>query len=455
MRTIKHSLLTDLFKAIDLMIISGSLVLTLPYVDTSLRTFMFLSITLMIGHITLKNTGVYIQKRFRSFELDIKSCFISTLSMLAFIILYIAIFKLSYLTVKAVAYFGVSCFVLLLINRILSTLILKSLYRSGKDVRVVYIARTNHRAIALSEELPKLGYKVKGFIDTTWRNGHSSIPLITDYIKAFREEQIDEVIICLPLKTEYAFIESIIRAAEEQGILIRLSTDLFSLNLARLKVEYIEGHPYLTLVTGNMYNQKVLLKSIIDFTLALIGLIITSPLFLVIAVLIKLTSKGPVFFTQDRVGLNKKIYKLYKFRTMVPNAEKRLKEIEHLNERKGEPAFKIRNDPRVTPVGKFLRKFSLDELPQLINVLKGDMSLVGPRPLPIRDYLLFEKDCHRRRFSVKPGITCLWQTSGRNNIPFEKWMELDNYYIDNWSLWLDFKILLKTIPAVLFAKGAS
>ena len=170
--------------------------------------------------------------------------------------------------------------------------------------------------------------------------------------------------------------------------------------------------------------------------------------------LIKLTSPGPVLFVQERVGLGKRSFRLYKFRTMMQGAEKKLAELEHLNEMSG-PVFKIKNDPRITKIGHFLRKTSIDELPQLINVLKGDMSLVGPRPLPVRDYNGFEQDWQRRRFSVRPGITCLWQVNGRSNVSFDKWMKLDMEYIDNWSLLLDFKILILTIPAVFRGSGAA
>jgi lipopolysaccharide/colanic/teichoic acid biosynthesis glycosyltransferase len=186
-----------------------------------------------------------------------------------------------------------------------------------------------------------------------------------------------------------------------------------------------------------------------------LGLLIAlAPVFLVVTVLIKLTSEGPILFRQERVGLNKRKFLIYKFRTMVPDAEKMLPAIEKLNEASG-PVFKIKNDPRMTQIGRFLRRASIDELPQLFNVLKGDMSLVGPRPLPVRDYEGFNADWQRRRFSIRPGITCLWQINGRSAISFEKWMQMDLQYIDEWSLWLDLKILARTVPAVLRGSGAA
>jgi lipopolysaccharide/colanic/teichoic acid biosynthesis glycosyltransferase len=183
-------------------------------------------------------------------------------------------------------------------------------------------------------------------------------------------------------------------------------------------------------------------------------LIVLAPIFLIVAILIKLDSTGSAFFVQDRVGLNKRRFRMYKFRTMAGDAEKKQSELECLNEADG-PVFKIKNDPRVTRLGRFLRKSSIDELPQVLNVLKGDMSLVGPRPLPIRDYQRFDQDWVRRRFSVRPGITCLWQINGRSSVSFQEWMELDLHYIDHWSFWLDVKVIAKTIPAVLKGVGAT
>jgi exopolysaccharide biosynthesis polyprenyl glycosylphosphotransferase len=203
-----------------------------------------------------------------------------------------------------------------------------------------------------------------------------------------------------------------------------------------------------------MQGWGIIFKRLLDIVISSAALILLAPLFLVTSALIRLTSRGPALFVQKRLGLNKRIIGVYKFRTMVQDAEKKQAELEHLNEVSG-PVFKIKNDPRITPIGRFLRKTSIDELPQLFNVLKGDMSLVGPRPLPIRDYQGFNKDWQRRRFSIRPGITCLWQINGRSSVQFERWMELDMEYIDRWSVWLDMKILIRTIPAVLRGSGAA
>lgn len=190
-----------------------------------------------------------------------------------------------------------------------------------------------------------------------------------------------------------------------------------------------------------------------DIVLSLSALLLLSPVLLGTWLLIRLTSGSPVFFVQDRVGLDKRLFRFFKFRTMVPRAPEMQKDLEALNEMNG-ALFKIRRDPRITPVGRFLRRTSIDELPQLLNVLLGDMSLVGPRPLPVRDVERIEKDWSAKRFTVKPGITCIWQTSGRNAVPFETMMAMDLEYVETWSLGLDLRLLLKTIPVVLSCRGA-
>jgi len=422
----------------------------------SIHNAIFITGLLLIGYLSLKSSGAYDSKRFRPFLKEVQSCFSAPLFNSAYILIIGYIFQSRITSVGTALSYGLICFSMLLVNRVILYLILRMARNHGRNLRNVFIAGTNARAIRLSKELPKLGYVVKGFIDKSW--GHhpqKDIPLILDFNKALREQHVDEVIICLPIKTEYKFIHSIIEATEEQGILTRLSTDLFDLKIAKAKIEYFDEVPLLTLFTGNMYRRMVWIKRAIDTVIASILFILFLPVFVLTAVAVKLTSKGPIFFFQERLGMNKRLFKVIKFRTMVPDAEAQLKDLEHLNERKGEAAFKIKKDPRVTSIGTFLRMFSIDELPQLINVIIGDMSLVGPRPLPVRDYRGFNKDWQRRRFSVKPGITCIWQISGRDNVSFEAWMKMDNQYIDTWSLWLDLKILLKTLPAVLFKKGSS
>jgi exopolysaccharide biosynthesis polyprenyl glycosylphosphotransferase len=334
----------------------------------------------------------------------------------------------------------------------------------GRNLRHMMIVGTNPRAVEFARKIgkrPELGYHLIGFVDQT--SGMDSnfkktgYPLVTDFngFPSFlRDHVIDEVVIALPMKSLYGEASTIAALCEEQGILVRYFSNPFNLKLAQSRADQFEDDTIITLTNGRMQGVSLFFKRVLDTVVSFAAILLLTPLFLIVGLWIRFTSPGPVFFVQERVGLNKRRFRLYKFRTMVADAEKRLAELEQLNEVSG-PVFKIKNDPRITPIGKFLRKTSIDELPQLINVLKGDMSLVGPRPLPVRDYEGFDEDWHRRRFSVRPGITCLWQVNGRSNTSFDKWMKLDMEYIDKWSLALDLKILLKTIPAVLNGSGAA
>jgi exopolysaccharide biosynthesis polyprenyl glycosylphosphotransferase len=235
-----------------------------------------------------------------------------------------------------------------------------------------------------------------------------------------------------------------------------LVADFFATQIARASFDEILGHPLLVFRSTPEASWQMLAKTLLDFIGALMLLVFLTviPVIPLVALAIKFTSPGPVFFRQQRSGLNGAPFTILKFRTMATNAEQFKHELAAMNEMSG-PVFKVTNDPRITPVGKWLRKFSLDELPQLFNVLRGEMSLVGPRPLPVDEVKRFNDLAHRRRLSVKPGLTCLWQVSGRNQITdFRDWVRLDLEYIDNWSIWLDLAILIRTIPAVFAGTGA-
>ena len=251
-------------------------------------------------------------------------------------------------------------------------------------------------------------------------------------------------------------VENAIKTCELEGIEAWLVADFFGTQISRARFDELLGYPLLVFRTTPETSWQGVAKQLMDFFGALLLLVLLTviPVIPLIALAIKLTSPGPVLFRQQRSGLNGSPFTLYKFRTMGTNAEQLKHELEAMNEMSG-PVFKVTNDPRVTPIGKFLRKYSLDELPQLFNVLRTEMSLVGPRPLPVDEVKRFENFAHRRRLSVKPGITCLWQISGRNQISdFKEWVRLDLEYIDHWSLWLDLKILVRTIPVVFAGTGA-
>lgn len=255
--------------------------------------------------------------------------------------------------------------------------------------------------------------------------------------------------------TYFEQIENVIKACELEGVEVWLVADFFATQISRTNFDELLGRPLLIFRTTPESSWHSVAKMLLDISGSFLFLLfIASWLFPLIAIVIKLTSRGPVFFKQQRSGQNGRPFTLYKFRTMVSNAEQYKHELQAMNEMSG-PVFKLTKDPRVTSVGKFLRKYSLDELPQFWNVFCGDMSLVGPRPLPVDEVKRFSDVAHRRRLSVKPGLTCLWQIGGRNKISdFKDWVRLDLEYIDNWSLWLDLKILLYTIPAVLRGTGA-
>ena len=278
-------------------------------------------------------------------------------------------------------------------------------------------------------------------------------PVIAELESVMAQEPVDEVFITLPREKYGHLVDAIVRLCEEQGIIVRVQSEPFDLRIARWQVDELGGVPIVTIRSGPPDGWQLLAKRLIDVCGSAVLLTTMAPLLAAVALLIKLDSRGPVFFSQQRVGLNRRRFKLFKFRTMAAGADQQQAMLERLNEADG-PVFKIKDDPRITRIGRFLRRYSIDELPQLFNVLKGEMSLVGPRPLPVRDIERIDTHWHKRRLSVKPGVTCLWQVNGRSDVNFNHWVRMDLEYIDNWSLGLDLKILMKTIPAVLKGSGA-
>ncbi|MFO1500851.1 MAG: sugar transferase [Verrucomicrobiota bacterium] len=276
---------------------------------------------------------------------------------------------------------------------------------------------------------------------------------VDELVQLLHEHSANGVILTAK-HTYFGKVEKAIQACELEGVEAWLMADFFNTQLSQTTLDDFYGRPMLVFRSTPEDSWQALAKEVLDVVGALILLALTSPVFLLAALGIKLTSPGPVLFRQQRSGLNGRPFTMLKFRSMVTDAEQRKQELAALNEMAG-PVFKLTDDPRVTSIGRLIRRFSIDELPQLINVVRGEMSLVGPRPLPVDEVKRFDDFSHRRRLSVKPGMTCLWQVSGRNNVSdFKDWVRLDLEYIDNWSLWLDLKILFRTIPVVLIGTGA-
>jgi exopolysaccharide biosynthesis polyprenyl glycosylphosphotransferase len=364
--------------------------------------------------------------------------------------------------------FVITFFVVALVSTIASRTFLKvvlgGVRRNGRNLRNLVIVGCGPRGAEFGKKVrnrPDFGYLLLGYIDeipppeNPLHGGPEKVLGPPAQTKEILESlDVDEVVVTLPIASHYQIISDIIAMCEELAVDVLVPSDFFQTRLASVAMNDSRAWPAMELRRGMPSAGGIVLKRVIDIVVSLVALILLSPILVIIAIAIKLDSSGPVFFSQNRVGFKRKMFKMHKFRTMHQDAEERIKELEDENEVKG-AAFKMANDPRTTRVGKTLRKFSLDELPQFFNVLLGNMSLVGPRPLPVRDVERFDKSWQKRRFSVKPGLTCLWQINGRHEIDFEHWMELDLQYIDNWSLSMDFDILLKTFPAVLRGSGAS
>ncbi len=351
---------------------------------------------------------------------------------------------------------------ILTIEKILLISIFRRLRRKGFNYRNILIVGTGKTArgfVKWIKDNREFGLNIIGLVDAEKERvgqnieGYPVIGTLKDIPEICRNNTLDQVLFVVPYSW-FGQLEEPMNYLKTVGIKMNIAMHYFSHRLGRLIQTEFLGVPMLTFdSTPERRLFAFMIKRVMDIIISAVALILLSPIFLITAILIKITSKGPVLFIQERGSLNGRRFKLYKFRTMKVDAERELEQLKAKNEMRG-PAFKMENDPRITKIGKILRKFSIDELPQLWNVLKGDMSIVGPRP-PLLSEVQQYKDWQRRRLSMRPGLTCLWQVSGRNKITdFDEWARLDLEYIDNWSLWLDIKIMLKTIPVVLFGIGA-
>jgi len=467
MTSSQRSSLTLTHKIVDLVALVSAFVAAAAWVspyywerlrDAALASrgvnIMFFAMLLLGWNIGLSSLWLYRSKRLSSWRHELGDA-IKAAGLCALILAALGLIaQWEVVTRGVVLGFCLLAAAMMFVMRIVKRAVLRQFRLRGRNLRRMVIVGTGARARQMAEMIadhPELGYQLIGFIDNV--KEPDVLGPLDQMAQILSSNVVDEMLIALPIKTFYEEMADIVQVAEDQGVTVRMLSDLFNLRLARAVADQLEDTPIISLYTGPEINWMMTLKRVIDFIGSTLLILILAPVLSVIALLIKLTSPGPVFFIQERVGHNKRRFRMFKFRTMVPDAEQRMAEVEHLNEVSG-PVFKIRNDPRVTPIGAFLRKTSLDELPQLFNVVLGHLSLVGPRPMSVRDFERFHEFWFNRRFSVKPGITCIWQVSGRSQTSFDQWIQQDLDYIDNWSLALDLKILCKTIPAVMRGTGA-
>ncbi len=345
--------------------------------------------------------------------------------------------------------FGVFGTIVLIIKERLIVVYLRRVVARGEHRERVIVAGSIDEVSGLLERFqPEQGSEIE-IVKTI----DIAVEPISELVRSLHQYSVGRVIFAAA-RTELGRVEEAIAACELEGVEAWLIADFIRTSIARAGFDMFGSQPMLVFRSTPDLSWELASKRTIDFIGALIGLTFLSPLLLIVGAAVKMTSPGPVIFSQMRCGRHGKPFRMFKFRSMYTDAEQRRQELENFNQMSG-PVFKLDNDPRITPLGRWLRKYSVDELPQLFNVLTGQMSLVGPRPLPTYEVENFSNPAQRRRLSVKPGLTCLWQIYGRNDVrEFQTWVKLDLEYIDNWSIWLDLKILFRTIPAVLLAQGA-
>jgi exopolysaccharide biosynthesis polyprenyl glycosylphosphotransferase len=397
-------------------------------------------------------TKTFFQEAFAVFKVVFVGSFI-----IGFGVFFLRYFMIS----RAVlVFFGLLDFLFLVGERVVIRGILKYRRSRGWGLLNIIVVGTGKAAEQIAEVIGQQHHwnlRLVGFVSTHGKHQGETIrgyPVLggrSDFPRIINDSVVDEVIFAVS-RERLERLEDLFLLCEEEGIKTRITLNFFPHVFSKIYLERLQDIPLLTFSTTPTNEFALFIKRLIDIVISSACLIVLSPLLLIVSLLIKMTSEGSVFFKQARSGLYFRAFTMYKFRSMVVDAEEKKRELRHMSEMDG-PIFKIRNDPRITGVGKWIRKTSIDELPQLINVLKGEMSLVGPRPHPVeevREYTTWQ----RRRLSMKPGITGLWQVGGRSDTTFAESMKHDLNYIDNWSLWLDITILIKTLPAALLGKGA-
>lgn len=402
----------------------------------------------------------YVVQRGRTWLDEMNGIFRSTLTGIATIIFFIFLFYGTYYSRLIFGYAGIWILLLLGLARGVERWVQRELYRRGIGVTRVLIVGAGEAGRTVMRNLvarPEYGYQVVGFVDDMPEKGSTDIGRFralggTERIpQLVREYNVDEVIVALPWMAHRKIL-AIVGQCERRQVRARIVPDLFQLSLSQVDWNELGSIPLIGIREPSIQGRNLALKRLVDVTVSAILLVLLSPVLGLAALLIRLDSPGPAIFRQARVGRNGQQFTVYKFRTMHVGAELAVEQLADRNEASG-PLFKMRDDPRRTRVGKWLRRTSIDELPQFWNVLRGEMSLVGPRPALPREVEQYQP-WHRRRLEAAPGITGLWQVNGRSEVSFDEMVMLDLYYIENWSLFLDFKIMLKTIPAVLFGRGA-
>lgn len=425
-----------------------------------ISSFTILELSIVAGLLLIFATrGLYSIRLTGTWFRQVWSIVSSATIGMAFMITYFFVFHPTASSRLLVPFVWATTIVVLCVGRLIVSGAMGILYRLGLGETRLLVVGSGRLSKIIMQHIaanPNLGYSIVGFLHDM--NEQPSdfgrfkmLGTLDDIGLVIRSMQIDEVIIAVPSHLNQYAVRAV-KMCERLGASFKLIPDLYELSLSRIDVESLEGIPLIGIKQVSLNTTGRIITRAIDIIVASLFVLLGLPLWLCLSITIYLTSPGPVFFKQTRIGLNGEPFQMFKFRSMYQDADKVLAKLIAKNEAQG-PLFKMKNDPRITPIGRFIRRTSLDEFPQLLNILTGDMSLVGPRPPLPREVAQYE-EWQKGRLAIKPGLTGLWQVRGRSDISFDEGVLMDLYYIENWSLRLYFQILLRTIPAVLFSRGA-